>query len=147
MKRSTLSTAFYVLLVFLSGGVVGAFAHRLYMLNSVVAGPTTPKPDEWRRGYLDLMRKRLSLDDAQITQLTAILDGTKARFHDVRTKFDKEAREKARPEMKVIQEEQVRQVNQILNETQRSEYQKLRTELDQQRREKNKAKQALPRGD
>jgi hypothetical protein len=44
MKRSTLSTAFYVLLVFLSGAVVGAFAHRLYVVNTVVSA----KPDEVR---------------------------------------------------------------------------------------------------
>ena len=40
MKR-TLSTAFYILLVFLCGAVVGAYAHRPYTVNTVVLA----KPD------------------------------------------------------------------------------------------------------
>ena len=149
MKRSTLSTAFYVLLVFLSGGVVGGFAHRLYMLNSVAAtGPAaSPKPDEWRRNYLDVMHKRLSLSDEQMTQLGSILDTTKARLDALRGKWQKEAREKARPEMKAIQEERLQNVNQILSDTQRVEYEKLRAEWNKEREKNRRPKTALPRGD
>src|SRR6185295_5787812 len=114
MRRTNFSTALYVLLVFLSGGVVGGFAHRLYMLNTVVAGkaPTiTPKPDEWLNKYRAEMRTRLSLSGEQVTQLDAILTATRNRFKDLRTKTDREAREKSRPEMKAIQEDQVRKIN------------------------------------
>jgi hypothetical protein len=75
MKRSTLSTAFYILLVFLSGAVVGAFAHRLYVVNTVVSA----KPDEVRHHILDEMRTRLSLSDDQVKQLNAIMDSSKSR--------------------------------------------------------------------
>ena len=148
MKRSTLSMAFYVLLVFLSGGVVGGFAHRLYMLNSVAAtGPASPKLQEWRSKYLDEMHTRLSLNDAQLTQLGEILDTTKVRLDALKSKWEKESRDKARPEMKTIQDERLKRVNQILTDAQRAEYEKLRAEWNQQREKNRKAKQSLPRGD
>jgi len=144
MKRTTLSTALYVLLVFVSGGVVGAFAHRLYMLNTVVA---SPKPDEWLVKYRAEMHSRLSLSNEQMTQLESILELTRSRFKDLRTRTDKEAREKSRPEMKIIQEDQVRKINEILSEPQRAEYQKLRDERAARRQKNNNSKPALPPGD
>lgn len=148
MKRNTLSTALYISLVFLSGGVVGGFAHRLYMVNSVYTGQdSVPKPDEWRRKNVDEMRSRLSLSDAQITQLTTILDTTKERFHNVKVKFDKEAKKLRHPEMKAIQEDQIRQINGILSEQQRAEYEKLRIERDQRRQKNTNTKPPVPSGD
>src|SRR5438094_9257898 len=119
MKRSNYSTALYVLLVFLSGGVVGAFAHRLYMLNTVVATAQPPKPAEWLVKYRQEMHDRVSLTDAQMAQLETILESTRDRFKDLRSKTDREAPEKARPEMKAIQEDQVPPINQTLPEPQR----------------------------
>ncbi len=145
MKRSTLSTALYVSLVFLSGGVVGGFAHRLYMVNTVGAG--VPKPDEWRRKNVDEMRTRLTLSDQQITQLTTILDTTRDRFHEVKVKWDKEAKRLRQPEMKAIQEDQIRQINEILSEQQRSEYEKLRAERDKRRQQNSNTKPPVPSGD
>lgn len=143
MKRTTLSTSLYVLLVFLSGGVVGGFAHRLYMVNTVFTGVSNvPKPDEWRRKNLDEMRTRLSLSEQQITQLTTILDTTKARFHEVKVKWDKEAKTLRHPEMKAIHEDQTRQINEILSEQQRAEYEKLRAERDKRRKENSNTKPA-----
>jgi len=145
MKRSSLSTALYVLLVFLSGGVVGGFAHRLYLLNTVSAG--VPKPDEWRKKNLDEMRTRLDMSAEQITQLGAILDTTRARFHTVRSKWDKDAKEKAKPEMKAIQEDQIRQINGILSDKQREGYDKLRAERDLRRQKNSNTKPPVPSGD
>src|SRR5260370_4221444 len=105
MKRTTLSTALYVLLVFLSGAVVGGFDHRLYMVNSVYPSSPSPKPEDVRRKMVDEMRARLSLTSDQVTRLSAILDSTKARYHEVKDKWDKESRIKARPELKAIQED------------------------------------------
>ena len=99
MKRSTLLSALYVSLVFLSGGVVGGFAHRLYMINTVNAG-VVPKPDEWRKKNLDEMRSRCALNDTQVEQLGKILDTTRARFHEVKAKSDQEAKLKRQPAMK-----------------------------------------------
>jgi hypothetical protein len=80
MKRTTLSTGLYILLVFLSGAVVGAFAHRLYVVNTVVSA----KPDEVRRKHLEELRNRLSLSDEQVAQYNAIMDATRARYHEVK---------------------------------------------------------------
>jgi hypothetical protein len=145
MRRSTLSTALYVSLVFLSGGVVGGFAHRLYMVS--ITSASVPKPDEWRRKNVDEMRTRLTLSDQQITQLTTILDTTKARFHEVKVKWDKEAKRLRQPEMKAIQEDQIRQINEILSEQQRSEYEKLRAERDKRRQQNSNTKPPVPSGD
>src|SRR5439155_17657932 len=108
MKRTTLSNAVYVLLVFLSGAVVGGFAHRLYMVNSVFSGPVSPKPEDVRRKMIEEMRERLSLSNDQVKEVTTVLDSTKTRYHEVKDKWDKEARANAKPELKAIQEEQVR---------------------------------------
>ena len=137
MKRRTLSTSLYVLLVFLSGAVVGGFAHRLYMVNTVSA-----KPDEYRRKYMDEMRARLSLSSDQVAQVNAILDSTKARYHEVKEKWDKDAREKAKPELKAIHDDQVQKVKAILSETQRAGYDQLRAEREKLRQKEKSNKPA-----
>jgi len=124
MKRSTLSTWLYVFLVFLSGAVVGAFAHRLYVVNTVV----NAKPDEYRRKLVDEMRSRLSLSDAQVAQLTPIFDATKARYHEVKNRWDAQAKEAAKPELKAITQDQVAQIKAILSAGQRAEYDKFLAE-------------------
>ncbi len=124
MKRSTLSTWLYVFLVFLSGAIVGAFAHRLYVVNTVV----NAKPDEYRRKLVDEMRSRLSLSDAQLAQLTPIFDATKARYHEVKNRWDAQAKEAARPELKAITQDQVAQIKAILTADQRAEYDKFLAE-------------------
>ena len=137
MKRATLSTALYVTLVFLSGAVVGGFAHRLYMVNTVFSVPVSPKPEDVRRKIVEEMRTRLSLTNDQVTQLSAIMDSTKARFHEVRSKWDKEAHIRAKPELKAIQEDQVQKVKEILTEKQRPEYDKYRADREKQRQQNN----------
>jgi hypothetical protein len=141
MKRTTLSTAFYILLVFLSGAVVGAFAHRLYMVNTVVSA----KPDEVRQHILDEMRTRLSLSGDQVTQLNAIMDSTKARYHEVKERWEKQSRQAAKPELKAITEDQAEKIKAILSEPQRVEYEKYRAER-QKRREQQERKSTAPAG-
>ena len=143
MKRTTLSTGLYVLLVFLSGAVVGAFAHRLYMVNTVVSA----KPDEVRHHILDEMRTRLSLSDDQVKQLNAIMDSTKARYHEVKERWDKQSRQAAKPELKAITEDQAEKIKTILSEPQRVEYEKYRAERQKRREQQRKsATPAAPAG-
>ena len=137
MKRATLSTALYVTLVLLSGAVMGGFAHRLYMVNTVFSVPVSPKPEDVRRKIVEEMRTRLSLTNDQVTQLSAIMDSTKARFHEVRSKWDKEAHIRAKPELKAIQEDQVQKIKEILTEAQRPEYDKYRADREKQRQQDN----------
>ena len=125
MKRSSLSTGVYLLLVFLSGIVVGVFANRLYVMNSVSANANPKSPEEWRRKYVAEMRSRLRLSDQQVAQLEPILDETRQRFHD--------AHERAKPELKAIQDEQVQKIRSILKDDQKAEYEKMRAEREKRR--------------
>ncbi|MBI3472405.1 MAG: hypothetical protein HY013_13715 [Candidatus Solibacter usitatus] len=127
MSRSRLSSAFYVFLVFLSGGVVGAFSHRLYIMNSVKAESGPPSPAEWRKRYLEEMSARVSLTAEQLTKLNAILDETRERHRELQARH--------RPEYRAIQDEQVNQIRGLLTESQRPLYEKLREEREQRRRE------------
>ena len=143
MKRSTLSTAFYILLVFLSGAVVGAFAHRLYVVNTVVSA----KPDEVRHHILDEMRTRLSLSEEQVKQLNAIMDSTKARYHEVKERWEKQSRQAAKPELKAITADQAEKIKAILSEPQRVEYEKYRAERQKRReQQRNSANPNAPAG-
>jgi hypothetical protein len=142
MKRTTLSTAIYVLLVFLSGAVVGAFAHRLYVVNTVVSA----KPDEVRHHILEEMRTRLSLSDVQVGQLNAIMDSTKARYHEVKERWEQQSRQAAKPELKAITEDQAEKIKAILSEPQRAEYEKYRAERQKRREQHNSPKPAAPAG-
>jgi hypothetical protein len=141
MKRAGQSPVLYLLLVFVSGAAVGGFAHRLYTMNTVLAGPAAPKPDDYRREMLKEMRTRLSLSDQQLTQLTSILDDTKSRYHEVKTRWDRQAKEASRPELQAIQAESVQRIKAILSETQRVEYDKFRAEREK-RHQQNKAAKA-----
>jgi uncharacterized membrane protein len=126
MKRSNLVMAAYLLAVFLSGGVVGFLAHYLYNMQSVNAKATPRGPDDYRHKYVEEMRSRLSLQEEQVQQLNAILDSTRLRY--------REFREKHRPEINAIQEEQVSRIRSMLSEPQRLQYETMRAERDQRRR-------------
>jgi hypothetical protein len=132
MKRSNFSVVLYVLLVFLSGALVGAFGHRLYTTKTVSAkSGKRPGPDEYRKRYMDEMSTRLKLDATQVQQLTVILDETRQRY--------KEARDRMDPEMKRIQEEQRDRIRGMLSADQRSEYEKMIEEKDRKYRDSRKS--------
>jgi len=82
MSKSKLSAFLTLLLVFASGAVLGAVAHRLYEVNSVMSGTATkrPSPEEFRKHQVSEMRDKVHLDDAQVAQFNQILDQTKAAF-------------------------------------------------------------------
>lgn len=129
MKKTNLTVLFYLVLVFVSGILVGAFGQRLYSARSVNANPN-PRPDEWRQHYLEEMRRRLHVDDNQVAQVNSILDKTRERFDAVRKRMQ--------PEMDAIHQDQIDQITALLNATQRAEYAKMLEErrLERQRREK-----------
>lgn len=127
MKPGRFKVAIYLLLVFVSGVAVGAFSLHLYNANSVSARTSRPRnPEEYRKKYLGEMQTRLGLNAEQAAKLDSILDRT-------RNKFD-ELRERSKPEMDAIQKDQTNQINEILSETQRAEYEKLRKEREENRR-------------
>jgi hypothetical protein len=124
MRRLNLSVIVYICLVFLSGVLLGWVGYSLYNSRSVDAAlktnPCTPQAVRLR--YIDEMQTRLKLRAPQVQKLSAILEETHHRF--------KALREKYKPELKVIQEEQAVRIRAILDDTQRAEYEKVRQERE-----------------
>ena len=143
MRPSKLATTAYVALVFLTGAVAGGFAYRLSM-SPVLADPQPTRPEEFRRKYQEELKTRLSLDAKQMDELVVILDNTRSRMKEVKTRWERETKEKARPEMTAIHEEQVRSINAILSEPQRGEYEKFRIERQKRRQQLEKSSEAKP---
>ena len=125
MRRSNLLIAFYLVLIFASGIVVGAFVTHLYTANTVSAKapPARLTPEEWRRQYTDEMKTRLNLTPDQMTKLNVVLDLAGSKVHA--------EHERHNQEMKAIHEEQVNQTRLLLADTQRAEYEKLRQEREE----------------
>ena len=131
MKPSNFRIASYLLLVFASGIAVGAFSQHLYTARSVSARTSRPRnPEEYRKKYLGEMKSRLNLNEEQAAKLNSILDQTHTRFEELR--------ERSKPETDAIHKDQLDQINGILNDTQRIEYEKLRKERDANR-QKNRS--------
>ena len=130
MKRS-LSVPLYVLLVFLSGVLVGTVGYRLIAAGPVVSAPA-PKPnkEEFRKKYIEEMRTRLHMSDDQIAKLKESLNTTDQRFAE----FD----ERMKAERKTIFEEHVQRIRAFLDEQQRTEYEKLRQEREERRHARDK---------
>jgi Spy/CpxP family protein refolding chaperone len=120
---------FYFLLVFLSGSVVGALAYRTY--NPPTArGSAQSSPNEWRRGYIEETRSRLSLTDEQVDKLKAMLDQTEERF--------REARKRENQEIRQIGEEHYQRVRTILTPEQLPKYEKLHEEREAKAKEQER---------
>jgi len=131
MTRKNLPIAFYLLLVFVSGSVVGALGYRTY--NPPTArGSVAPPPSEWRRNYIDESRTRLNLTDDQVAKLTAILDQTEARF--------REARENENQSIGQIRDEHVERVRTILTAEQLPKYEKLHQEREERAKQQEQKK-------
>src|SRR5438270_5652604 len=97
MPKSKFSAFFSLLLVFLSGALVGAFGHRLYMVNSVTAvkgqpPQQRPSPEEFRKRQIEDLRKKVGLDDQQVAQYNQILDSTRQQFDQIHDKMNSEGR-------------------------------------------------------
>jgi Spy/CpxP family protein refolding chaperone len=116
MNFSRKSIALYVGLVFVSGSVLGVFGDRLYTVTTVASKNTKakPSPEEFRRGYLGFMQKRLTLSETQVTQLGLILDETRARMNEVH--------ERTIPAQQEIQKSQSDKIRALLTPAQQSEY-------------------------
>jgi Spy/CpxP family protein refolding chaperone len=128
MKRSTLILA--LTLVFLSGIVVGAVGYRLYTAEPAAATERRPSPEEFRQRYVGMMKTRLNLSEDQLGRLNAILDETREAFRQLE--------EKSRTEKQALRDRQVEKINAILDETQRIEYEQIRKEREERRKQMEK---------
>lgn len=89
MSKSKLTAFLTLLLVFASGAVLGAVAHRLYVVNTVISGTAKrPSPEEFRNRQVNEMRDKVKLDDAQVASLNQILDQTKTAFDQTHKQYN-----------------------------------------------------------
>lgn len=139
MLKSRMSAFVSLLLVFLSGSLVGAFAYRLIAVNTVLTSggngprPQTPDPEKMRKHLNDEMRERVKLDDEQIAQYNKILDETREEFDQLHKKANEESR--------ALRERQAAKTLAILREEQKPLYAQLRAEKaerDRKRRQGEK---------
>jgi len=136
--KSKLSAGLYLLVVFLSGALVGGLSYRLYSVNTVAAitgGGTKTSPEEFRRRYIEAIRAKVNLDPQQIERVNQIMDDARAQFDQVRAK--------SRTEMQAIEAQRIEKMNAILRDDQKPAYAAFRAERDklrQQAREKQQKK-------
>src|SRR5690349_24915950 len=138
MNRSKLSALLSLVLVFLSGGVLGAVAYRLYSASPVIPGapsntpPPRKSPEEMRKKYIADLSKDVKLDPDQVQKLSAILDQTHSEFDKLneKSKSERDAlnaqrqafEDKWRPEREAIHDHQVDAINALLREDQKPLY-------------------------
>lgn len=131
-RRSSLSAVVYLVLVFLSGALVGAFAYRLYMVGTVSSSAGAKSAEEYRKRAIEEMTTRLHLSPEQVSSLNQIYDETRLRF--------RELHEKQRPQFRAIEQDQYQKILAMLTEPQRAEYEKMREERDRRRQQEKRNK-------
>jgi hypothetical protein len=162
MNKSKLSAILSLVLVFLSGGVLGAFAYRLYSASPVQTfGGGTPggpppkgRPEDFRKTYIANLTKELKLDGDQVKKLNVILDETRDAFNQFneKSKAERDAlnaqrnafEDKWRPERDAIHNHQVEQITAMLRDDQRTAYAAYRAERDRQRKLRDQHKDGPP---
>lgn len=128
MKRPTLSLFVYLLLVFASGAVVGVLGQRFYSVRT--AAPQRPprkSAEEYRRHLMDEMRTRLKLRPEQEQGVNAVLDVTREQWRQL-DEQGKALREK-------LQQDHAKRMHAILDADQSVEYDKMRKERDERRKQ------------
>jgi hypothetical protein len=122
MRRSTLSIALYLFLIFASGTFVGAYGLRLYT-GTVVANTTARAAEDARRQYLAELQSRLKLTPEQLQKLQTIRDETREHARQAHETYDST--------LKQIKEHHHQTVSAMLTPQQRPEYEKFHAELEQ----------------
>jgi len=133
MPKSKLSAFLTLLLVFASGAVLGAVAHRLYVVNTVMSGvgaPKRPSPEDFRKRQVNEMRDRVKMDDAQIAKYNEILDQTKNRFDENHDRYNAATH--------AILDEQRNRVRAILRPEQAPLYDQMIAEHDAARKQRQR---------
>ena len=158
MNKTKLSALLSLILVFVSGGVLGAFAYRVYLVPNVVspaggipgAPPKRMSPEEFRRSYSAALSKEIKLDSEQVAKLNSILDETRAEYDKLREKTKPEydalnkerdsLNEKWRPARDAIQARQTQKINSILRDDQRPLFDAWRAERERVRKQRDQHK-------
>ncbi len=125
MKPTRWTVALYMALVFVCGGVVGAFAHRLYTVSGVSANVGQRNPEEFRKRFMADLKSRLQLNDDQAAKLGVIMDETRMRVRATRDTIE--------PELRKIRDDQKQRISELLSPSQQVEWQKIIDERQRQR--------------
>jgi hypothetical protein len=129
MPKSRLVTLAYLVLVFGSGTMVGAVAHRLYVTSSVTASTVVPKtPAQARKDFLEKLKVRLTASPDQVTQVNTILDEAKQKYSRLELE--------AKPLRDKIDEERVEGILAVLTPEQQKNYLAWRAEVKAKREQK-----------
>ena len=132
MPRTRISAAFYLILVFVSGILVGAVSHRLYMTKTASANNSPQTMAEYRKRYLSEMRAKDKVNDAQVAAVTALLDHAKGKFDALHAQ-DTALHDK-------IQQDLIDSIRAQLTDPQKVAYDQWREERERAKREADKAK-------
>lgn len=125
MRPTRWTVALYMALVFVCGGVVGAFAHRLYTVSGVSANVGQRNPEEFRKRFMADLKSRLQLNDDQAAKLGVIMDETRMRVRATRDTIE--------PELRKIRDDQKQRISELLSPSQQVEWQKIIDERQRQR--------------
>jgi hypothetical protein len=132
MPRSRLSIALYLVLVFASGILVGLVSFRLYSATTASANNSPRNMSEFRKRYLDGMRTKVGVSEAQIVAITKTLDDTKRKFDALAAQ--------EQPLHDRIQQEHIDEIKALLTDQQKIAYDNWRAERErakQQSKQKN----------
>ncbi len=125
MRHSKLIASLSALLLFGCGMVVGIAGYRYYEHTIVSANSS----DDWRLQYMAEMRSRAKLTDRQLQMLNVILDQTKQDMRDMK--------ERHKPEILEIKQNQIARVKSILTAEQIPAYEKLVAEREERQKEQD----------
>ncbi len=124
MRNSKFIASLSALLLFSCGIVVGVAGYRYYD-HTVIAG----NADDWRVQYMQEMRTRAKLTGHQLQMLNVILDQTKQDYRDMR--------ERHKPEVLEIKQNQIARVKSILTAEQIPAYERLVAEREERQKEQD----------
>jgi hypothetical protein len=144
MLKTRTSAFFSLLLVFLSGALMGVVGERLYntatvssrVKPAVKSEEKRPDPEERRRAIIEDNRKRLKLDDQQVQQLQLIFDNTREQFMKAHDRWD--------TAVQALRDSQRDAIRHILRSDQVPLYEKLIKEHDAERMKKQASKGTAP---
>jgi hypothetical protein len=130
MPRTRISIALYLFFVFASGILVGIVSFRLYSTNTASANNSPRSMSEFRKRYLDGMRTKVGVSEAQIVEITRTLDETKRKYDALAAQ--------EQPLHDKIQQDHIDEIKALLNDQQKIAYDSWRAERE---RAKQLAKQ------
>jgi len=133
MKPTRWIVALYMALVFACGGIVGAFAYRLYTVSEVSANVGQRNPEEFRKRFMADLKSRLQLSDDQAAKLGVIMDETRVRVRTTRDTIE--------PELRKIRDDQRQRISELLSPSQQVEWQKI---IDERQRQRGGKKREMP---